>query len=430
MTVLLILLSACWMLPAGAHTYDGSTNPESSDEEPLSIILMIGDGMGPEHVRLGKWVEVGPNGSLLMEQLPFSANVTTYSADSNITDSSAAATAIASGVKINNSFVGIDPNGVVLETIIDVAQAFGKATGVLSKTTIQHGTPAAFMTHVVNRNSYQEITRQIIEEAGIDVLLGGGSRYFNTSEIDAMVDNGYSFVQDRDELLAVASGKVLGLFSYDHMPYEQVRDYDESPSLSEMVEKSIEILSQDPQGFFLLAEGGKIDHAAHAHDQINTALETIAFDKAVGTALEYVNSHPNTILIVNADHETGGLAILGQNLNETLPSSTNEESVNRQLRIERANNITVDWSTTYHTATDVPLYWKGDIFNESVHSVDNTDIFTAMYTYFMSSPPTTSTTTTTTDDIITEPPPPLFIPVIATLFVVTAVVILYVRRAQ
>lgn len=416
-TVILMLLSACWMSPATADTLDGSKARVLSDDEPLSIILMIGDGMGPEHVKLGRWVEVGPSNSLIMEQLPFSANVTTCSADSNVTDSSAAATAIATGVKINNSFVGIDPNGVVLETIVDVAQTFGKSTGVVTRTTIQHGTPAAFMTHVANRNSYQEITRQIIEEAGVEVLLGGGSRYFNTSEIDAMVDNGYSFVQDRDELLAVTSGKVLGLFSYDHMPFEQGRDFDESPSLSEMTAKSIEILSQDPEGFFLIVEGGKIDHAAHDHDRVDTALELIAFDKAVGTALEYISDHPNTVLIVTADHETAGLTILGHTLSDTLPSDTNEESANRQLRIERANNITVEWGTTYHTATDVPLYWKGDVFNESVETVDNTDIFTAMNTYFMSSP-------------LPTPPPSLFIPVAVTFLAVIAVAIIYVRRTE
>ncbi|MHA1960322.1 MAG: alkaline phosphatase [Candidatus Thorarchaeota archaeon] len=418
--VILLLLAA---VPIGSRNQTKSDDTPfsvSQDEGPFNIILMIGDGMGPEHVKLGRWVEVGPNGRLVMEQLPFSANVTTYSADSNVTDSSAAATAMATGVKTNNGFVAIDPDNTTLETILEIAQSFGRATGVVTTTTIQHGTPASFMTHVQNRNNFSEITRQIIESANVDVLLGGGNRYFSDDQIDAMVAAGYTYVDNRSEMHAVSVGKVLGLFSYGHMADERYRDYDRTPSLAEMTSKSIEILSQDPQGFFLMIEGGKIDHAAHSNHKADTALELIAFDNAVEVALQYVSSHPNTILIVTADHETGGLSIIDQNLNETLPSSRSEESDRRQLRIERAFDVAVDFANTSHSATNVPLYWTGDVFNESISIIDNTGIFDAIHTYILN----------TSDDIITEPPLPLAIPIAATIIAAIAVVIVYIRRTR
>jgi alkaline phosphatase len=421
-TVILLLLTAISIVPLSLAKNVDTPHLVSEDDGPFNVILMIGDGMGPEHVKLGRWIEVGPNGRLVMEQLPFSANVTTYSADSNVTDSSAAATAMATGFKTNNGFVAVDNNTDSLETILEIAQSFGKATGVVTTTTIQHGTPASFMTHVENRNNFSEISRQIIENADVDVLLGGGDQYFSDDEIDAMVSAGYAYVENRSELQAVSVDKLLGIFSYGHMSDERYRDYDRTPSLAEMTSKSIEILSQDPQGFFLMIEGGKIDHSAHSNHKADVGLELIAFDYAVETALEYVNSHPNTILIVTADHETGGLSIIDQDLDETLPSSLSEESDRRQRRIERAFDITVDFANTSHSATNVPIYWKGSLFDDNTTLIDNTEIFDAMHTFIMASPPYTSTTT--------NPPFPLAIPVVATFLAVIAVVAIYVRRAR
>ncbi|MHA1909277.1 MAG: alkaline phosphatase, partial [Candidatus Thorarchaeota archaeon] len=281
-----------------------------AQDEPFSVILMIGDGMGMIHIELAQLVELGLTGNLTMQQAPLQLYVRTNNSDNQVTDSAAAATAMASGEKTENSMVSILPNGTSVDTILEIAQANGKATGIVATTLIQHATPASFMAHVNDRDNYSEITRQIVEEANVDVLLGGGRAYFSSSQTQAMESQGYTIVHDRSELLDAPSGKLLGLFHSQYLAYEMIRDFSTTPSLAEMTNKSLEILSQDLDGFFLMVEGSKIDYRAHAHDTIGVALETIAFDEAVSVALDYVQDHSNTILIVTADHETGGLAIV------------------------------------------------------------------------------------------------------------------------
>jgi alkaline phosphatase len=172
-----------------------------------------------------------------------------------------------------------------------------------------------------------------------------------------------------------------------------------------MTNKSIELLSQDPDGFFLMVEGGQIDLAAHDESKVNNALETIEFDRAVKVALDYVKVHSNTILIVTADHETMGLVVLSHDLDTELPSSLLTQNENETLRIARANNVTVDWTATYHTAWQVPLFCYGSAFSGLPLNVtiDNTNTFALMKDYFLGNPlnvppveiPTTTTTTTT-----------------------------------
>ncbi|MCK5150815.1 MAG: alkaline phosphatase [Candidatus Thorarchaeota archaeon] len=380
-TILLSILLVSLIL---TPTVQYSQAAEAEYPEPLSVILMIGDGMGYEHVKIAKWVEVGKNANLTMETLPYSYSVTTHSADAQITDSAAAATAYATGVKTNNNWVSIAPNGTELQTILEMAQINGKSTGVITTTTIQHATPAAFMTHVESRGDSSIITQQIIESAGVDVLMGGGSAFFSEYQIEFMVANGYSLAEDKSTLEGITSGKVLGLFSEGQMYYEQERDINLTPSIWEMTNKSLEILSQDPDGFFLMVEGGRIDHAGHENNKVSVVLETIAFDNAIEVALSYVEDHSDTILIIVADHETGGLMITGDTLNDELPSDENTEMENRNIRIARANNISVTWSTTYHTDSNVPLFIYGDVFEDySIDDViDNIQVFHIMDDYF------------------------------------------------
>ena len=392
---LILLLS---MLAVSGSIVEGTPvdiNSLSQNNEP-SIILMIGDGMGFEHIKLGRWVEVGSNDNLTMEQLPWNASVTTNSADSAVTDSAAAATAMATGYKTNNSMLSISPDLVELQTILEIAQSLEKSTGLVSTTHIQHATPAAFMAHVINRNNYTEITRQIVEETGVDVLLGGGRQYFSESQLNIMESNGYTITENRTELAAVTSGKILGLFGSVEIDYEVDRNFATTPSLGEMTDKAIELLSQDSDGFFLMVEGGKIDWAAHAHDKVGVALELAAFNDAVRIAINYVNTHDNTILIVTADHETGRLTVVSNNLSDDFPVFGLSEEQNRTLRIDRANNISVTWDTTGHSSIRVPIFGLGSSFDTMTDNdtIDNTNIFDIMvehYGYTLS--PTTTPTT-------------------------------------
>jgi len=368
---------------------------------------MIGDGMGSEHVELARLVEVGEFGSLNMQDSDWNASATTHSANAAVTDSAAAATAIATGSKTNNGYVAVSPSLVDLETILEYAQTLNKSTGVVSTSTIAHATPASFMTHVNDRNDDTEIVRQIVEEAGVDVLLGGGSGLFTGAQIASMASNGYSIVYNRTELSTVISGKVLGLFAASHLVYEYDRDFAIQPSISEMTNKSIELLSQDPDGFFLMVEGSQIDFAAHNKDKVRNALETIAFDDAVDVAMDYVKDHNNTILIVTADHETGGLVVLSHNLSSELPEILLSEEDKRTLRAERVNNVTVDWTTTSHTDAHVPFFATGDAFLNMPEdlTIDNTDIYDLMKDFYLGNPlnetELTTTTTTTTESTTT-----------------------------
>jgi len=417
-----------------------------SADGPLSIILMIGDGMGYEHVELARLVEVGEYGSLKMQDSDWNTSVTTHSANAAVTDSAAAGTAIATGIKTNNGYVAKSTSLVDLETILEFAQTKNKSTGVISTCRLVDATPACFMTHTDSRYNFDEIARQIVEEANVDVLLGGGLDYFDSSQISTMITNGYSVVYNRTELASITSGRVFGLFADVHMDYEYDRDYSLQPSIAEMTNKSIELLSQDSDGFFLMVEGGRIDLAAHDEDNVRNALDTIAFDNAVDIALDYVEAHNNTILIVTADHETEGLVVLSHNLNSELPGDLVSETDRRTLRAERVNNITVDWTASYHTDWPVPLYATGDVFSNLTEDIliDNTDIYNMMKDFYLgntlnvtelppiTTEPTGTTTTDTTSTTSTPVIPPdsylILAASVGVVIIILAVVLIIKRR--
>ncbi len=410
--LVVILLAAPIFVATGAPSGYLPVQSNIAQTESRSIILMIGDGMGYEHMSLAGLVEYNATGTLSFETLTWNASVITSSLDAEITDSAAAGTAIATGNKTNNNMIAVTPSGEPLETILEIAQKLNKSTGLVTTTMIQHATPAAFMTHVESRSDYSEITSQIVEQAGVDVLMGGGLQHFSQNQLNTMASNGYTLVTNRTALLDFTSGKILGLFADSYMDEERYRDYTATPSILEMTNKSIELLSQDEDGFFLMVEGGQIDFAGHDNDRIGVALETIEFDKAVALALEFVQDNPDTILIVTADHETGGMKVVGHNLDDVLPGSLMQESDRRSLRVERATNVTTTWSSTYHTATPVGLFCYGSVF-ESLPGdllIDNTDIFTLMADYYAGEPlsvtdvstSTTSTSSTTGDSTTTS----------------------------
>ena len=195
-----------------------------------------------------------------------------------------------------------------------------------------------------------------------------------------MTTAGYSFVTNNSALSSITSGRILGLFADSHMPYEQERNLTHTPSIADMTKKAIDILDQNSNGFFLMVEGGRIDHASHDNERVGAILETIAFDLAVKEAKNYVETHENSILIITADHETGGPKIIGDSLDDILPTSGLTEEQNRTIRITRANQINVVWSTGGHTKNHIPLFATGDAFENITRNllIDNTDIFGIM----------------------------------------------------
>jgi alkaline phosphatase len=316
--------------------------------EVRNVILLIGDGMGVGQISVAEF-ENG-NETLAINSLPYMSLISTYSLSSFVTDSAASATALATGYKTNNGMVSKSPDGISLRSIVEVAEDNGLSTGVITTTRVTHATPACFLAHVNSRDQENLIAQQVLT-SGVEVILGGGSSYFSSLDPSSY---GYTVVETVGDLMDIESGKVLGLFSAGYMSYDSVRNPLVEPSLAEMTRKSIELLSDDPDGFFLMVEGGRIDLASHANDYENTLCETLAFDLAVLEALKFASFRNDTLVLVTADHETGGLMISGG--------------------YSSGGVVYYDWGSDDHTGNMVPIYGFGPMAEEIMKFSDNTDV--------------------------------------------------------
>jgi len=272
-----------------------------------NVIFLIGDGMGLAHVTLTSYFVGKP---LEMMKMSYSGLAYTYSANSFVTDSAAAGTALATGYKTFNGMICMTPDGKPVMTLFEAAKKVGKATGVVTTTRVTHATPAAFYAHVKDRDEEKEIARQLVVGTTIDVAFGGGMKHFSEELLEKAKANGFTVVTTREELLNLdpsAVKRALGIFARSHLSYYV--DGEDRPSLAEMTGKAIEILSKNEEGFFLMVEGGRIDHAAHGNDVVAMIYDTIEFDEAVKVALEFAKKDGDTLVVVTADHETGGLGL-------------------------------------------------------------------------------------------------------------------------
>jgi alkaline phosphatase len=287
---------------------------------PKNVFYFIGDGLSstqrraPEEV-LGK--------TLLMNTFPAVGMYTTYCLDSIVTDSAAAGTALATGHKTNSGVISVDPAGkIAYETLAEAAKRLGKSVGLVTTTSITDATPATFGAHIITRTMQNEIAEQYLAQ-GFEVYMGGGLRYFipqsqkgskRKDERDLtreFADAGYSVVTNKgqlDNLKIDKTTKVLGLFSGSNMPFHIDREADE-PTLSEMTAAAIKILKQNPKGFFLMVEGGRVDHACHANDPVATIFDTEELDIAVKVAIDFQKEDADTFIFVGGDHETGGMGL-------------------------------------------------------------------------------------------------------------------------
>jgi alkaline phosphatase len=291
-----------------------------------NIILLIGDGMGPSQFGaawlysnrvLGKelrMAEVMKDGR--------TAYIVNDTADATVTESAAAATQIACGVRVPARAAGMGTDGKTpCTTILEMAKAGGKATGLVTTSGITDATPASFAAHVPHRSDEASVAAQELN-LGVDVLMGGrklfflpeasgGQRKDGRNLLEEAKAAGYTVVGTADELKQASDGRILGLFNMGNMSFEIDRAKTPEPSLAEMTLKTLQVLSKSPKGFFAMIEGGRIDHAAHRNDAAATIQDMLAFDAAVGVALDFARRTPDTLLIVTADHETGGMALIG-----------------------------------------------------------------------------------------------------------------------
>lgn len=297
------------------HATDAATR--DSLGPPAKIVLLIGDGMGRGQLESASYFKTGTPEGLQLYALPARGVITT-SSPSGITDSAASATAMATGSLTLNGRVGIDLDGQPAENLVELAKSYGLATGIVTTTQITHATPACFTAHVNSRGQHADIAAQMAELRP-DVLLGGGRNEFearsdgqNLSE--ALRIQGYQVVHDATELayLRASDGPLLGLFAEAHLPYVVERgEDDDTPKLKDMTLAALERLDADPEGFFLMVEGGRIDHAGHGNRIDASVGETLAFDDTIAAVTEWAGSRSDVTILVTADHETGGLQVHG-----------------------------------------------------------------------------------------------------------------------
>ncbi len=305
---------------------------------PQRIILFIGDGVGT-----GYWsAALISNDTLAVSAFPVVGLVDTRADPEIVTDSAASATAYATGAGTCNGAIGVDREGRVLPTVLERAETRGLATGLVVTCSLTHATPAAFAAHVERRSAENEIAEQIAAHE-IEVLLGGGRRRFDRAP-DPGAPTLLEQMQSRATCVLSAGefraldlervNRLVGLFADGHLPAFAERE----PGLPEMTRAALRILDRDPEGFFLMVEGSQPDWRGHENAPLEDVLaEVLDFDAAIGAALEYFATRPRTLIVVTADHETGGLAVEGA----------------------PGEGIRLDYTTGSHTAELVPLFAIG-----------------------------------------------------------------------
>ncbi|MBS4192966.1 alkaline phosphatase [Bacillus sp. FJAT-49705] len=389
-----------------------SNNQNSNNGKAKNVIFMVPDGYSASYATNYRWYK---GEETVLDSMLVGMH-RTYSANTEITDSAAAGTAMATGVKTNNGMISTSPDGKELKTILEAAEENGKSSGLVATSTITHATPAVFASHVASRSNEADIAPQLLEN-GVDVLLGGGKQYFPESLLNEASENGYQYVTNQEELKNVKKAdKLIGLFAEDGMAPELDRDETNQPSLAEMTESALDILKKDKDGFFLMVEGSQIDWAGHDNDAAWAMKDSEAFELAVEEAVEFAKKDGNTLVVVAGDHDTGGMSVGGygkgdanlevlrnvsatgdfmesklnadrSNVKEIVKQYTNLDLTDAEAeRIKTAktpsmaiNQVVseraiVGWTSTGHTGTDVPLYAFGPgshLFN-GLH--ENTDL--------------------------------------------------------
>ncbi len=326
-------------------------NPVLAETKIKNVIMLIGDGMGPQQMGLLEaYARQAPNSIYKGESTSLS-EITAEStvglsmhnpADALVVDSAASASQLATGTFSPSEAIGVDVRGDAVETVLELAKKEGRATGLVSDTRLTHATPAAFASHQPHRSLENEIAVNMLEGNHVDVMLSGGLRHWvpasvnekgkTYESIQSMTGNafsvsskrkdernllkeaqerGYKLAFDREQLTSLEDGRVLGLFSnsgmMDGIVYSQTRNdrQRKEPTLKEMTVKAIDMLEENDKGFFLMVEGGQIDWAGHNNDAGTMLHEMIKFDETIKAVYEWAKGRDDTLILVTADHETG-----------------------------------------------------------------------------------------------------------------------------
>ncbi|MED4460961.1 alkaline phosphatase [Metabacillus fastidiosus] len=322
---------------------DEKAEAKKDPEKAKNVIMLVMDGTSVGATNLARWYKGEP---LALDSI-VTGGVFTHSAESAITDSAPASTAMATGNKSNDKLVGVLPEVVntpgvdpalaekpfkPVANVLEGAKRGGKATGIISTSEIQHATPAGFSAHVTHRSEYEKIAEQQVYQ-GIDVVLGGGkdalvpgeaknNRKDGENLVNVLKNNGYDIVENRTDLLNTKSDKIWGAFAPNQLAYDIDREKTNpnEPTLAQMTNKAINTLSKDKDGFFLFVEGSKVDWAAHANDPIGIIGDVLSFDAAVQEALDFAKKDKDTLVIAVSDHGNSGITMGNLNTSKTYPN--------------------------------------------------------------------------------------------------------------
>ena len=278
-----------------------------SQKTPKNVIFLIGDGMGIAQIYSG----MAANGNHLeLERCTYSGFSKTYSSNNFTTDSGAGGTALACGVKTKNKMIGMTPDSVAAQSILELASKNKLSTGIVVACALTHATPASYIAHQVNREMNEEIATDYLK-TDIDVMIGGGRKYFedrtdNRNLTNELKAKNYQIAYTLNDVKAISTGKLAGLLYDDQNPNMPER----GTMLPDATQTAINILSNNKKGFFLMVEGSQIDWAGHDNNYKQMIKEMLDFDQTVGKALDFAKKDGNTLVIITADHETGGMTIL------------------------------------------------------------------------------------------------------------------------
>jgi alkaline phosphatase len=305
---------------------------------PTRVILFIGDGVGTAYWSAARFAA----DSLAIEEFPVVGLVDTRSSSHKVTDSAAGATVYALGLRTFNYAIGVGPDSLPQQTVLQRAAEKGMATGLVATSTITHATPGSFAAHVTHRRMEAEIARQMAGQS-INVVLGGGRKFFDGSapESDDLLPDiraRYTYVESGDELRSLqldTVGTLFGLFAAEGMP---AAHEERTPTLPEMSRAALAILDRDPNGFFVMIEASQPDWRGHDNRPLDeVTAEMLDFDQAIRVALEYQERNPETLIVITADHETGGLSLVQ----------------------DRSGELEARYTTTGHTGSMIPLFARG-----------------------------------------------------------------------
>ena len=374
----------------------------TSEKKAKYVFYFIGDGMGFSHIALAEAYNAAKDGKIGSEplcftQFPVMGMATSYSASNMITCSSAAGTALSTGFKTNNGMLGVAPDTTELESIAYKIHDAGYKVGIMTSVTIDHATPGAFYANSAARSDYYAIAAQL-PESGFEFFGGGGFQGLKKEDgrkpiYEIVAENGYEVAFGKEEYEAKKDSAEKIIYFQNKERAAEVLQYaflrgEGDISLADVVTEAIEFLDND-KGFFIMAEGGQIDWAAHANDITNTIHEIIDFDEAIQVAYEFYLKHPDeTLIVVTADHETGGVT-LGRTKGYTFDLSLvpekalsaktdSEKNVENYMQQYPADSLSkaakIGWTTSSHTGGAIPVFAIGAGSSRFAGRADNTDI--------------------------------------------------------